>query len=74
MSSSLTVTTASPAPTRTNRRNELLTETYAAIDTEYRLNQNDKTKPYTIFAISIVDSAGNVKVKHESDYSACPES
>jgi len=66
----LTATTTLLA--QTNRRNELLTGTYAAIDTEYRFNPNNKTKQYTIFAVSVVDSLGNVKVRHESHYSAYP--
>jgi DNA polymerase, archaea type len=54
-------------------RNELLNDIYAAIDIEYRVNDNDSSnvKPYTIFAVSIADSLGNVKVKHESDFANC---
>ena len=75
MTSFLTSARTAAAFTQINRRNELLTGTYAAIDTEYRLNQNNKAKPYTIFAVAIVDSLGNVKVRHESNfaYSQCPE-
>ena len=49
-------------------RNELLTDTYASIDIEYRFNQNNKDKPYSIFAVAIVDSLGNTKVRHESHF------
>lgn len=66
----LTATTTTSL-TQTNRRNELLTGIYAAIDTEYRFNPNNKTKPYTIFAVSIVDSLGNINVRHESYYFGC---
>ena len=57
----------------TSHRNELLNDVYAAIDIEYRVNENDRTnlKQYTIFAVSIVDSLGIVKVKHESDFANC---
>ena len=54
------------------QRNELLYQPYAAIDTEYRKTndkKNNSQKSYTIFAVSIVDSLGNIKVKHESDFS-----
>src|SRR3954453_13906481 len=52
------------------QRNELLNQPYAAIDTEYRKNENR----YSIFAVAIVDSLGNIKVKHESDFSRYPQS
>ena len=55
------------------QRNELLRGVYAAIDTEYRANENNNAKPYTIFAVSIVDSLGDVKVKHESDFASYPD-
>lgn len=57
-------------PTVISNRNELLLGAYAAIDTEYKFNQShgSKAKPYTIFSVAIVDSLGNVKVKHESDF------
>jgi hypothetical protein len=54
--------------TSSSQRNELLCGTYAAIDTEYRINENSNVKPYSIFAVAIVDSIGNIKVKHESDF------
>src|SRR5918995_2346393 len=56
-----------------SNRNELLNDIYAAIDVEYRVNENDTSnlKPYTIFAISIVDSLGNLEVKHELDFANC---
>jgi hypothetical protein len=39
----------------------------------YRINENnnDNLHPYTIFAVAVVDSLGNVKVKHESDFVDC---
>jgi hypothetical protein len=54
-------------------RNELLNGDFAAIDIEYYKNDNNsedqKSKPlYTIFAVSIVDSLGNVKAKHIFDF------
>jgi DNA polymerase, archaea type len=55
-----------------HQRNELLCQPYAAIDTEYRKNDDEKNnsqKPYTIFAVAIVDSLGDTKLKHESDFS-----
>jgi DNA polymerase elongation subunit (family B) len=64
-------TTATPLA-QTNSRNELLAGTYAAIDTEYRFDPNNNAKPYTLFAASIVDSTGNVKVRHESNFSSYP--
>ena len=56
-----------------SHRNELLNDIYAAIDIEYRVNENESNnlKPYTIFAVAIVDSLGIVKVKHESDFANC---
>jgi hypothetical protein len=56
-----------------SNRNELLNDVYAAIDVEYRVNENDSNnlKPYTIFAVAIVDSLDIVNVKHESDFANC---
>jgi len=56
-----------------SNRNKLLKDVYAAIDVEYRVNENDSSnlKPYTIFAVAIVDSLDIVKVKHESDFANC---
>ena len=79
-------TTSSPtsAPVSTSSssktslyRNELLNGVFAAIDIEYYKNDNNsedqKSKPlYTIFAVSIVDSIGNVKAKHISDFADEP--
>lgn len=58
-----------------SHRNELLNDIYAAIDIEYRVNENKSSnlKPYTIFAVSIVDSLGNLGVRHESDFAAYPD-
>jgi hypothetical protein len=52
-------------------RNELLNGDFAAIDIEYYINDNksgDQKAPYIIFAVSIVDSIGNVKTKHIFDF------
>ena len=65
---STTVATISGSDDPSSQRNKLLLGIYAAIDTEYRTNGNSNAKPYTIFAIAIVDSIGNIKVKHESDF------
>lgn len=56
----------------TSQRNELLNGSYAAIDTEFRINEKNTQKPYTIFAVSIVDSLGNIRAKHESDFAVYP--
>ena len=56
-------------------RNELLSGDFAAIDIEYYKNDNnsrDQKPPYTIFAVSIVDSIGNVKTKHIFDFADEP--
>ena len=50
------------------QRNELLRQPYAALDLEYRYDEKNSQKPYTIFAAAIVDSLGNIKAKHESDF------
>jgi DNA polymerase elongation subunit (family B) len=55
------------------QRNELLTQPYAAFDLEYRYNENNSQKPYTIFAVGIVDSLGNIKAKHELDFVNHPQ-
>ncbi len=49
-------------------RNDLLKDIYAALDTEYIQNQNNCSKPYSLFAASIIDSHGNAKVRHVSDF------
>ncbi len=52
------------------RRNGLLQGAFAAIDTEYTVDESNKIKPYSIFAAAIVDSSGNVKAKHISDFAS----
>src|SRR4051794_10396136 len=52
-----------------SQRNELLNQPYAAVDTEYR----KIGKRYSIFAVAIVDSLGNIKVKHDSDFCGYPQ-
>jgi hypothetical protein len=57
--------------TSTSHRNELRNGVFAAIDIEYYKNDSnsgDQKPPYTIFAVSIVDSIGNVKAKHIFDF------
>lgn len=55
-----------------SERNELLNGSYAAMDTEFRINEKYTQKPYTIFAVAIVDSLGNIRAKHESDFAVYP--
>jgi DNA polymerase I len=52
-----------------NQINEFLCQPYAAIDTEYRKKEGNR---YSIFAVAIVDSLGNIKVKHDSDFCRYP--
>jgi hypothetical protein len=52
-----------------NLRNEIFYQPYAAIDAEYRKIGNR----YSIFAVAIVDSLGNIKVKHDSDFFNHPQ-
>ena len=49
-------------------RNWLLTKPYAAIDTEFKINYENKTKPYTIFAASIVHDNGFARFRHITDF------
>jgi DNA polymerase elongation subunit (family B) len=51
-----------------NSRNWLLTKPFAAIDTEFKVNHENKQKPYTLFAASIVDNTGFVQFKHITDF------
>jgi len=50
------------------QRNELLMQPYAALDLEYRYDENNSQKPYSIFAAAIVDNLGNIKAKHELEF------
>ena len=52
------------------QRNELLIQPYATFDLEFRYDENNSQKPYTIFAAAIVDSLGNIKTKHELDFAS----
>jgi DNA polymerase, archaea type len=57
------------------QRNELLCSPYAAIDSEYRVDNDVSSKsqkPFTLFAVAIVDSLNNVNSKHELDFSDSP--
>jgi DNA polymerase I len=49
-------------------RNWLLTKPYAAIDTEFKINYENKSKPYTIFAASTVDNTGKAQFRHITDF------
>jgi DNA polymerase I len=51
-----------------NARNWLLTKPYAAIDTEFKNNYENESKPYTMFAASIVDNKGFAQFRHISDF------
>ena len=51
-----------------NLRNWLLTKPYAAIDTEFKVNYENKLKPYTIFAASIVDNSRIAQFRHITDF------
>jgi DNA polymerase elongation subunit (family B) len=53
-----------------NLRNELLKVPYAAIDLEWKFHPNNKTKPYTLYAASIVDSDGKTHAKHIMNFSS----
>jgi hypothetical protein len=52
------------------RRNGLLQGAFAAIDTEYTVDESNKIKPYSIFAAAIVNSSGDVKAKHIFDFAS----
>ena len=49
-------------------RNWLLAKPYAAIDTEFKINYENKSKPYTIFAASIVHDNGFARFRHITDF------
>jgi DNA polymerase elongation subunit (family B) len=69
MTSPSSIIRATSANTNYNiQRNELLRQPYAAFDLEYRYDENNSQKLYTIFAAAIVDSLGNIKAKHELDF------
>ena len=53
-----------------NLRHELLKGPYAAIDTEYKSNPQNNSKPYTIYAASVVDSVGKIENRHITDFQA----
>ena len=48
-------------------RNNLLTDNYAAIDTEYVQTDNPK-KQFYLIAVAFVNSQGDIKAKHISDF------
>src|SRR4051794_11395278 len=60
----------STAKNISSNRNELLNQPYASIDIEFRGNKDENRfiKNYNIYAVAIVDSLGNIKAKHESDF------
>ena len=47
--------------------NELLAHSYAAIDTEY-VQTNSSKKPFCLIAAAFVNSQGDIKAKHISDF------
>jgi hypothetical protein len=49
-------------------RHWLLTKPYAAIDTEFKIDDENELKPYAIYAASIVDSNGLAQFRHITDY------
>lgn len=49
-------------------RNKLLKGTYAAIDTEFKVNYQNKSKPFTIYAASLVDSKNKKVARHLTDF------
>ena len=55
-----------------NTRNELLDNSYAAIDTEY-IQTNNPNKPFDLIAVAIVNSQGIIKAKHVSDFNRYPK-
>ena len=55
-----------------NTRNELLSRTYAVIDTEY-IQTNNPKKPFDLVAVAFVDSKGIIKAKHFSDFNVNPK-
>ncbi|HSF49718.1 MAG TPA: hypothetical protein VLA74_03075, partial [Nitrososphaeraceae archaeon] len=55
-----------------NIRNELLSNYYAAIDTEYFQTNNSK-KPFELVAVAFVNSQGIIKTKHVSDFNRYPK-
>lgn len=54
--------------TLVNLRNDLLKATYAAIDLEWKFNPENMSKPYTLYAASIVDSNGKIQARHITDF------
>ena len=54
-----------------NTRNQLLSNSYAAIDTEYTQATNLK-KQFDLIAVSFVNSQGIIKAKHVSDFNEFP--
>ena len=54
--------------TLANQRHELLRAPFAAIDTEYKINLGNDSKPYTLYAASIVDSNDQIKNRHITDF------
>src|SRR6476619_1433411 len=56
------------ASTLADQRHQLLRGSFAAIDTEYKINLGNESKPYTLYAASIVDNNGNIKNRHIMDF------
>ena len=55
-----------------NTRNELLDNSYAAIDTEY-IQTDNPNKPFNLIAVAFVNNQGIIKAKHVSDFGRYPK-
>lgn len=51
-----------------NSRHQLLKGLYGSIDTEFKINLENQSKPYTIYAASIVASDGKIENRHIIDF------
>ena len=49
-------------------RNNLLKTSFGAIDTEFKINYENKLKPYTLFAALLADNEGKIQNRHILDY------
>ena len=54
--------------TLADQRHQLLRGTFAAIDTEYKINLGNDSKHYTLYGASIVDNNGKIKNRHIMDF------
>ena len=44
-----------------------------AIDTEYKVDYENKSKPHTVYAVSVVNSEGGIQAKHTTDFQNHPQ-